>query len=167
MKNYLYKICILSVFSAAALHLTPEGGTRRIVRILCSFSLLALIFSGVHGLDIRFYAVELAKHHEREAELSAKSGELRDNLSRVVMEREYASYIESKAEACGIRTEEVWIGVRWSAEGLWIPESSRICLDDLSDKEDLCRILEGELGIPVQRQEWVCNDIVERAAPEA
>ena len=50
--------------------------------------------------------------------------------------------------------EALEITLRWSTEGLWIPEAVRGRLSTEQGRETLGSVLETELGIPAQRQEW-------------
>ena len=148
------EVCVLSIFCGAALSICPEGGAKRVLRLLSTAALLALILNSTGQLDLDAYPLELARYHEREQELTEQSGAAREQFNRLVIEREYASYIEDKAAALGIDAEEVRIAVRWSAEGLWVPESSSIRCPDGEARRLLGEILEADLGIASERQEW-------------
>ena len=158
MNTCVRTLCILSIFCGAVLSLCPEGGPKQVLQILSSVVLLAVIVNGVKELDIQTYATELAKYREREQQLTTDGEELRDRLSRLVIEEEYRAYVESKAEALGVEAREIYIGTRWSTDGLWVPNMSRIQTGTREDAERLSGILLGELGIPEERQEWVLDD---------
>ena len=78
--------------------------------------------------------------------------EARDELNRLVMEQEYAAYVLEQAEKRGILLDSVRISVRWSTEGLWVPDRAAIVMRE-GEKDVLCAMLTQELGIPVVRQE--------------
>lgn len=167
MRECIRTLCVLSVVSGVLVSLTPEGGARRILRLLSSVVLLAVIFNSLNALDLSDYGVELARYREREQELLQNGEELRDELNRLVIEQEYREYIEERAASLFAALESVEITVRWSSEGFWVPESSRICLRTKDARDELSRILESELGIPAQKQEWEIRDEGESALEEA
>ncbi len=167
MREGLRQLCVLAICSGVLLSLTPEGGAKRVLQVLVSAALLVTVFRTLGCLDNTALAPELARYRELERSLSARGSEARDRLNRLVIEQEYREYIESRAAALGIETAEVRIELRWSAEGFWIPERSRIRLPDAGGREALGRILETDFGIPPERQEWEVADGGEEASAEA
>ncbi len=158
MRECVRELCIISIVCGAVLSLCPEGGVKRILRILQTIVLLAVIFDCAGKLDLAPYSLELARSRERENTLLRDSGEMSDRLNRLVIEREYASYVEQRAEAAGVTASEIRIRARWSKEGLWIPDSSSIHLLKESEKEVLAQILLAELGILREQQEWIVDE---------
>ena len=158
MRDCVREICILSIFCGAVISLCPECGVKKILCVLETVVLMANILNAFRNMDMSVYSVQLARFHEREKELLQEADDIRDRLDRLVIEDEYASYVERKAETAGVFPDEVVIQARWSKEGLWIPASSRICIRTEKEREQLSRILEGELGIPAERQEWVLDE---------
>ena len=158
MRDCVREICILSIFCGAVISCCPECGAKKILCILETVVLMAVIVNALRNMDMSVYSVQLARFHERERELLQETNEIRNRLDRLVIEDEYASYVERKAETSGVFPDEIEIQARWSKEGLWIPASSRIRIKTEKEREQLSRILEGELGIPAERQEWVLDE---------
>lgn len=158
MRDCVREICVLSIFCGAALSLCPECGAKKVLKLLESLVLLAVILNGVGKLDLAPYSAELARLHEKEAEIKSSSEELRNRLDRFVIEDEYRSYVEERAEALGLSPVEIRIRARWSMEGLWVPDSSWIRMKSDPGRNTLSDILSSELGIPVERQEWITDD---------
>ncbi len=157
MRDVVRELCVLSVFCGAAVSLCPEGGGKRVLQILESLVLLAVILNGVGKLDLAPYTTELARLHEREAELLQDSEVFRNKLDRLVIEEEYRTYLEKRADELGASLSEVQIRARWSMDGLWVPDSSRIQMCDARFRDALEVVLSGELGIPKDRQEWIID----------
>lgn len=155
MRDCVRELCVLSIFCGASLSLCPEGGVRRVLSLLSTAALLALVLSSLRLLQLDDYPLDLARYRERERQLTVRSGEAREALNRLVIEGEYAAYIRDKAASMGIAVEDVRIGVRWSAEGVWVPESSQMRAADGEQRSLLGAVLEGDLGIPEERQEWL------------
>ena len=161
MKDCVRALCILSVFCGAALSLCPEGGGKRVLRVLETAVLLAVILRGLGQLDLSPYTAELAKLHEKELELSGRAEALESRLDSLVIEEEYRAYFEKRAETCGVGPIEVHIRARWNKDGLWVPDSASIRLSTDRGKEELSRILTGDLGIPAEKQEWIIDERLE------
>ena len=157
MRDCVRELCVLSIFCGAALSLCPEGGGKKVLQILETAVLLAVILNGIGRMDFSPYAVELAKLHEKEDELAEDSQEIRNRLDRLVIEEEYRAYVEGRAEAIGVYPEEIRVRTRWNKDGLWVPDSSLIRLNTATIPEALSRVLAGELGIPTERQEWILD----------
>ena len=158
MRDCIRTLCLMSILFSAAVWIAPQGGAKQVLRILCSLALLASVLRSVSGIDFSSYALESAKYREREAELVSKGTELRDRLNRLIIEEEYRTYIEDKAAELGICAEEVRIGVRWSTDGVWVPDRSRIRLKSSEGVSQLSTLLLTELGIPLQKQEWALDE---------
>ena len=149
------QLCAMSLLCGAALTLTPQGGAKRVTEILCTAVLVLTVLSPLKELDLDAYALSVAKYRETEAELFHKGEEAGERLNRLVIEREYESYIMDKAKNLGLTITEVQIEVEWSLDGLWIPYGAEVHVQgDSTTKDDLGRILRDDLGIPFERQQW-------------
>ncbi len=158
MKDCVREVCVLSIFFGAVLSLCPEGGARQILRILGTVALMAMILNHLQKLDTAPFALEIAKYRELENQLTEDAAELQDRMNRLVIEDELREYVVNKAEQLGIQVQDVYIEARWNADGLWIPGSSRIQVRTSWEAERLSGVLLGELGIPLERQEWITDD---------
>ena len=152
MRDCIRDICILSVMGGTALCLVPEGGAKRVLKTFITILLLGLILHFLRIHDIEVYRLELAKYREKEQELVHSGTEARDELNRLVMEQEYAAYVLEQAEKRGMLLDSVHISVRWSTEGLWVPDRAVIVMRE-GEKDMLRAMLIQELGIPEERQE--------------
>ena len=159
METLIRQICGLSILCGAALSLAPDGMARKAMSFVCSVVLLGCVLSGVRQLDWQEYAVETAVYREREEELLRRSSEVRDALDRRVIEAEYCAYVLQEAERMGLAASDAQVNVSWSTEGVWVPASVRIQgVDDPQKREQLSQLLQAELGIPKERQEWIEDD---------
>ena len=152
------EICSLSVFCGAVLSICPEGGVKRILRVLESVILLAVVIGHVGELDLSPYRIEAARLRERQQEILQGAEDRADRLDRLVIEEGYRSYIEKRAEAAGLHPKKIQIRARWSKEGLWVPESSCIWMLPEESTRELSEILAGDLGITADQQEWIRDE---------
>ena len=79
----------------------------------------------------------------------------RRELNRLVIEQECGEYIMDKAADLSLSVRSVKVGARWSREGVWVPDRVSIILaEDGSARTRLVSLIEAELGIPEEVQEW-------------
>ena len=148
-------LCLVSVFCALVLNLTPEGKERRVMSFICSVVLLAALFQNIREPDWELYALERAELRQREESFLENAGEMRSELQRVVMEEECGTYILNRAHQMQIPLDAAAVTAQWEMEGLWIPYSA-VLIGEVGEEERgrLSAVLEAELGIPRSRQEW-------------
>ncbi len=148
-------ICAAAVFFGIMLTLLPEGKEKRIAS-LCVTAGLALMLLGLcRTLDWDSYAVSLAEERSAADTLVSGAEEERRELNRLVIERECGEYIMDKAAEFSLVVRSVKVNARWSRESVWVPESVSIVLtEDGAGRARLASLIEAQLGIPAQAQEW-------------
>ncbi len=159
MSGIMRQLCGLSFFCGIALGLMPEGGVKKAASIACTVVLIMTILIPLSKLELTEYSVELAKYREMGNELTDKGTEIRDSMSRTVIQQECEAYIMDKAETLGIEIAEVKVTAFWSGEGVWVPESVKIqsgCSE--AERKRLSDVIFAGLGIPAENQEWSSND---------
>lgn len=148
-------ICAASVFFGLALSLLPEGRERRVASLCVTAALVLMLLGLFRTFRWDSYAVSLAEMKSSADAISADAQEERRELSRRVIERECGEYIMDKAADLSLTLRSVKVSARWSREGVWVPERVSIVLvQDAPGREKLASLIEAELGIPKQIQEW-------------
>ena len=156
MADMIRQLCALSVFCGLALSLAPEGSVKKAAGICCTVALLSCLVGCVRDFQTADYALELARYRELGESLATSAQEEKRRLDRLVIERECAEYILSRAEAEGLTLSQVQVVARWSVEGFWVPR--RVLLQgELSagERERICAMIEAELGVDRSEQEWL------------
>lgn len=152
---FVRALCVLSILCGLAQSLTPSGSARSVMKLVCSIVLLAYLVSVIKTLDWEEYALEAAKLRSREQAFLEQCTERRQELDRLVIEREYAAYIRSMAESRGIPLQDVSVRAQWSLDGLWVPCSAVMTgVPEGERREAFSARIEAELGIPRENQEW-------------
>lgn len=155
MGESIKTVCALGILCGAAMGLVPEGRVRDIMKILTTSVLLLAVLKPFAEFDFGIYAEEKALSAQREDELLRNAEVMEDTLNRLVIEQEYAAYIEDKASELGISLQSASVDVKWSTEGVWIPVGAKIeCICPDQKRKQLCEVLEAELGVPAEMQEW-------------
>ena len=149
------RLCAMSILCGAAMSIAPEGTVKRMLAIVCSAALVSAAAEPLIGLDLSAYALELARYERRQEEFLDANAELNDQLNRLVIEERYEEYIKDKAGQHGWSPDRIKVTVQWSTEGLWVPYALEISgSGNESGRRALSGVIEAELGIPAERQQW-------------
>ena len=155
MTELVERLCVLSVVFGLALSLMPEGGVKKLTSAVAAAALLLCLLDGVDAVDTGGLLMDAARYRELSASLTADADALRSRLDRRVIEQECETYIEDKAAALGARVLSVRVTAVWSAEGCWLPEAVSVSGRwSEAARARLSGLMETELGIPAERQEW-------------
>ena len=140
-----------ALLCAAALRLTPESRVKGVVRLLCGVCMAAALLRPLLGAALDTYPLELQRYRAQGAAIAGEGTAIRQGLDRDIIERETEAYIMDKARTLAVPLRAVHVALRWSTEGVWLPETA-----ELTGPYDarLARILEAELGIPLAAQNW-------------
>ena len=155
MTELIERLCVLSVIFGLALSLMPEGGVKKLTPAVGAAVLLLCLLDGVTTVDTGELLMDTARYRELSASLTADADALRARLDRRVIEQECEAYIEDKAAVLGVRVLSVRVTAVWSAEGFWLPESVSVTGHwSEAARARLAGLIETELAIPAERQEW-------------
>ena len=112
---------------AAALRLAPEGRVKPVVRLLCAVVMAAALLTPLAGGALpAAYPLELSRWRAQAEALTRQGETARQNLDRALIEREAEAYILDKARALGTPLRAARVSLRWSTEGVWLPESAAL-----------------------------------------
>lgn len=151
LRDWILSLTGTALISAAALCLTPEGRVKPVVRLLCGVCMAAALLSPLLGAALDGYPLELARYRARANAAAAEGTALRRELDRDIIERETEAYILDKARSLGAPLQSARVALRWSTEGVWLPESAELVGPYCAR---LARLIEAELGIPQRAQNW-------------
>ena len=151
IREWIFSLTGTALVCAAAQRLTPEGRVKSVLRLVCAVAMAAALFSPLldHALDA--YPLELARYRAQADALAEEGTALRRELDRGIIEREMEAYILDKADALGAEIGGAAVALRWSTEGVWLPESAQLTG---RFHAGLSRAIEAELGIPRGAQVW-------------
>ena len=156
MRAWIMGVFSASLLSAVALALCPEGRVRAVLRMVCGIVCALAVASPLLKLDPDELAAEMARYRLRAESISLEGEEERKMLERTYIEEECAAYIGAKATEADAAVYGVSVQAQWDDDGLvWYPWSAII---DGAYDPTLSNIIERDLGIPGERQEWRNND---------
>lgn len=153
MSDLIRRICLFSILCSVTEMLISESSAKQAVKILNTTIAAIMIISFIMTLDMSVLADTIADINSRQSEISASSAETADRLKRMVIQQEAEEYIITRASELGIYPQSVHVDAVWSAGAYWVPYKAVIyCKDGSTEK--LSQIIEAELGISAERQEW-------------
>ena len=145
----------LAVFAGAVLHICPEGGARRILRLLCTAILIAAVLSPLGTFDYDLLNLEEARFAVAEAELSNRSLETDDRMKKMLLQNNLENYIVSRGQELGLNIQSIEIELTRNGDGQWLPYAVEIeAAGPAEAAEELACLLYREIGIPKERQVW-------------
>lgn len=150
VREWLTSIVVVTLLLSVAQSLIPEGSIRKIASFTGGLILLAALLQPVLRADIGGLRLDLGDYErsvaERQAELDSAGKEALAEL----IEARTAAYISDKADALGLSVE-ARVETEAGEDGVPVPVSVRL---RGPRSEALAAYIEGELGIPRERQVW-------------
>lgn len=159
MQSTLRSLLFLSFLSGAALYLCPEGGVRRILRILCTALLAAAVLEPLADFDYELFSLEQARFAAAAAEIGRKAESNGQILKNLLLQENCERYIETQGQNLGLAIKSAEAELREAEDGQCLPYGVTIrYAGDKTAAERLSRLIRDELGIPAERQVWSLNE---------
>nr|WP_326184006.1 stage III sporulation protein AF [uncultured Oscillibacter sp.] len=150
VRAWLTSIVAVTLLLSVAQTLIPEGTIRKIASFTGGLILLAALLQPVLRTDLAALRLDFGDYERavarRQEELEAAGKEALAEL----IETQTAAYISDKADALGLSVE-VRVETETGDGGVPVPVSVRL---KGHRSEALAAYIEGELGIPRERQVW-------------
>ena len=157
MEQWVLGITCASLVMVVSGALVQGSGGKRVCKLVGSLLLLMVTVGPVLGLNEEDWEklLELDSNIMEEAEQALS--EQNNFMYESIIAQETEAYILDKAEALGVQCQ-VEVVVQWEDE---LPKPWRVELKGTwsqAQKDSLSRVLQEELGIPVQRQSFEVVD---------
>ncbi len=150
VREWLTAVVTVTMLLSVVQVLVPEGHLRRIASFLGGLILLVTLLRPLLGTDLDRLDLRL-ETYEREIaerqEVLAAAG--KEELASII-ELRTAAYISDKADALGLAVT-VQVQTETGPEGVPVPHRAELTGPR---SEELASYMEGELGIPRERQVW-------------
>ena len=145
---------LLGVVSCAFLvsildQLTPEGSVRKIARFSGGLVLLLSMLRPLGTVELTELTLDLDSLSADHAALEEQYREVSDQALAAVIAERTGAYIEDKAHALGLEIAAE-VTVR-EEDGAFVPDCAVLFGEE---NAALAALLERELGIPKEKQEW-------------
>lgn len=160
LRSWIIGICAGALVCSVARAIAPKGGSGNAVRLACGFMTVALLIGPMKNFDFEEYALRLG-------EIRADGGEYADEAIssggehiKAVIEQRCEAYILDKATELGVENVSVAVSAKITDGGKY-PYPYSVELGGEADGEQRKRLssfIEGELGVPDERQYWSGED---------
>lgn len=158
VSEWVRAIAGAALICAAASVLTPKGGVKGVVKLLCGIVLLLMVLKPLLKTDPAQLSLDMANYRARAAEIANGAQESGDALDRRFIEQKFSAYILDKAKALGLAGITAEVTVKWG-EGCWYPYAAKLGgAPPQREKTLLENEIEYELGIPKERLYWNENE---------
>lgn len=150
VREWLTAVVAVAMLLSVVQTVVPEGSLRKISSFVGGLILLVTLLQPVLGTDLSRLDLRFSDYEEA---VAARQGELEqagnEELASIIEERT-AAYILDKADALGLPvTVQVWTAP--GDGGVPVPDRAELTGPR---SEALAAYMEGELGIPRERQVW-------------
>ncbi|MBQ3275432.1 MAG: hypothetical protein IJH47_00035 [Oscillospiraceae bacterium] len=143
-----------SILAALAGQLTPEGPVKKVTGLVCGVMLAGVMLSPLVRADREILSDALSDYRQTAEELTADVEARENRLIRTFIQEQCRAYILDEAQLLGITDLSCTVRVKWRDES-WVPyEVSLITDASAEERRRLGDYLDGELGIPEERQHW-------------
>ncbi len=152
LRSWLISLVTVSILCAAADTLMPEGGPKRVGKLLCGMLLLCAILKPLVRLDPEEGRRWLENWKREVEEQTLELEEEVDRAVKPVIETGYEAYIAKRAAELGLQVEDVSVETAAGEDGLALPVGVELTGHfEKTDRERLARTLAEDLGIPPDR----------------
>lgn len=152
MMEWVRGVFAASLLSSIAMVLAPAGRVKAVTRMVCGIVCALAIASPLLTLDMDAVSVGLEEYREQARILQENGEEEGKLMERTYIEEQCAAYILGKAEESAAAVDSVSVEACWDDEALlWYPWSVQV---EGVYNAGLSRAIEGELGVPAERQSW-------------
>ena len=160
LKNWVLSLTAGALACSLVSALAPKGKSGAALRLVCGLVTAALLLGPLRSFDFAAYAGQLAALRTEGEALSADAEETARRARLTVIGESCCAYISDKAAGLGITGLRVRVTVTEDAEtGEARPYSAELGGEAAdAEKAELSRWIEGELGIPRERQDWSDRD---------
>ena len=158
LAEWVRTLAIGAVFTCAVLALVPEGSEKRAVKLVCGAVMTLLLLAPLKTLDAEKLARYPTELRLLTAGLREDAGEISKEAAEVFICDAAEEYILDAARRLGVPQPGVRLDLRREGEDLvvWAAELTGSFTEE--QRMRLSVLLEGELGIPAERQTWSVNN---------
>ena len=154
LESWVRALAAAGLFTGAVLTLAPGGKQGKVLRLVCALLVLVVLLSPLSVPDFDAYAEELSRQRYLGPELSAKGEQDALRLLGTIIQEKTEAYILDKAEGLEVPVLRTRVTLA-AGEEVPYPWSAELWLEGPAPGAPLlAEALEGELGIPVERQVW-------------
>ena len=150
LRTWLFGLTAVSLLLALAEALVSQEGIRRVLRLAGGVLMIVVLLQPVVQIDLEDLSLSLEAYQQEVETLTEEYAQQQETQLSAGIEAELASYIWDKAQALGLDCQ-VSVTVETGADG--VPAARSV---DITGEysEALSEIIEKDLGVPREQQNW-------------
>lgn len=145
----------ISFLQSILLVIVDEKKNANLLRLIGGVIMASVLMEGLAQFDYQSYAASLERER---SEINWDADSVRDEvnaLNRRYIESKCAAYILESASQWEIGLSDVIVTAAWNTEGYWYPVHAEMTVyESAGDVDRLKRLIEKELGVPIDEQVW-------------
>ena len=150
LRTWLFGLTAVSLLLALAEALVSQEGIRRVLRLAGGVLMIVVLLQPVVQIDLEDLSLSLEAYQQEVETLTEEYAQQQETQLSTGIEAELASYIWDKAQALGLDCQ-VSVTVESGEDGVPLPRSVTVTG---TYSEELSQIIETDLGIPRDHQNW-------------
>lgn len=156
IRRWVLGMTAAGLIAAVFVSLTPKGKMRKVTKLASAFLIIAAMVSPVLDFDFTSFSSALTDYRALNGDYSKQFDKENDRLMLAIIEERSAAYISDKAISIGVKTISVDVTAKKTEDSTYpSPYEAEISADCTEkQKTELTRYIEGEIGIPEERQYW-------------
>ena len=156
LRNWIIGICAGALICGMVQAIAPKSGSGNAVKLACGFMTAALLIGPVKSFDFEEYALSMAEIRALGSEYAHEAIRGSEERIKSVIEDSCEAYILDKAAELGADGIYAAVSAEVDAGGAY-PYPYSVELGGEAEevlRKKLSSYIEGELGIPAERQYW-------------
>lgn len=155
LRGWILTLAGAALFCGVVTEICPSGSSKNVLKLLCGVVMAIALISPLIKFDLPSYSLNMSKYRAAADEISLSAKEKADAFSRTIIEEECRAYILDKADILQVEVRDASVNLRWDDSGFWYPEE---CSIDGEYNPELSALIESELGLGKNRQNWRNNE---------
>ncbi|MDD6189759.1 MAG: hypothetical protein PUB32_09340 [Clostridiales bacterium] len=160
LRSWIIGLCAGALICGIVQAVAPKTSSGNAVRLACGFMTVALLIGPLKSFDFEEYALRLGEIRARGGEYASQAISGGEEQIKAVIEDSCEAYILDKAAELGIMDATAAVSAKITDGGNYpYPYSVELGGEaEGEQKKRLSSYIEGELGVPAERQHWSGED---------
>lgn len=159
MRSWVIGVVAMSLITSVVMTIVPKGRVRRVASMVCGMAMIVVLVSPAMKFDYDTFAQYVGKYTYEAQAQEKDMDEVSERLTRNIIQQEASAYILDKAESIGAMDVTVSTQTKMDGDGAWYPWEVTVEGNLTSEQQlRLQNTIEGDLGVPPDRQYWSTND---------
>ena len=155
IRNWVLSVAAAAFIAGIATAITPPGKLRKVVSLVCGFLTIAVMLGPLRDFNLESYSYYMVEFQNKTDAYGVNLENENERLVTAIIEEQSAAYILDKATQLDIVNFQVTVESKAGDGDYPYPWSVELGGEATEEqRRRLEKVIEAELGIPVERQHW-------------